>query len=154
MDTEYVGIGYWILGIGDWGLDMMVHRLGSLLPIFLGVTVTEPTNGLLWNVLRFAQLPGEEHGAGHVLDHHRGLDRGSGVRPDGEHAVLFQQDGRRIPDALHYLAAYLLSPDGREAATQIKMSTTPAERRAGKPSPYAVAATADVTASYCGFNAG
>jgi len=96
---------------------MMVHRLGSLLPIYLGVTVTEPTNGLLWNVLRFAQLPGEEHGAGHVLDHHRGLDRGSGVRPDGEHAVLFQQDGRRIPDALHYLAAYLLSPDGREAAT-------------------------------------
>ena len=38
-----------------------------------------------------AELPGDVHGAGDVLAHHRGLDRRTGVPADGEDAVVAHQ---------------------------------------------------------------
>src|SRR3954452_10169257 len=41
------------------------------------------------------QLAGEVHGAGDVLGHDRGLDRGLGRGPDGEDAVVLHENGGR-----------------------------------------------------------
>ena len=45
-----------------------------------------------------AELPGDVHGAGDVLEHHRGLDRVPGVASDGERAVVRISTARdRLP---------------------------------------------------------
>src|ERR1700752_1247482 len=60
----------------------------------------------------------EVDGPGHVLAHHRGLDRVSGGRADREHAMCAHQDRGRVMalERLHDPAADRLVSDQRERA--------------------------------------
>src|SRR5215813_12134274 len=69
-------------------------RPGSPLAVLFLVAAVERVDLVRCEWFRLAVRAGEVHGAGHVLAHHRGLDRVAGGRPDGEHPVAAHQHRR------------------------------------------------------------
>ncbi len=86
----------WVMDKTSWNGWQRAGAAGwSALTVVIFVSPMERVYlvGRQW--FRRAEHPGEVHGAGHVLAHHRRLDRVTCGRSHGEHAVAAHQHGRR-----------------------------------------------------------
>src|SRR5689334_7684624 len=88
----------------------------SSLAVDVLVAVEEGVDVVLLDRDRGAELARDVHGAGDVLAHHRGLDRGPGGRPDAEDAVVLHEHCGRaaLAQGLDDPAADRVVADDRE----------------------------------------
>src|SRR5919108_4353918 len=91
-------------------------RVASALSVDVLVAMVERIDVLFREGDGFSKGAREVDGARDVLAHHRRLDRGAGVGPEGEHAVIAKQHGGRAvrSERLDDRAADLLVADARE----------------------------------------
>src|SRR4051812_49025871 len=93
----------------NWGLaavDMAGSPRGSTgsgLPVHVLVAGVESVDVVLLDGVGLAELVCDVDGAGDVLQHHRGLHRGTRVAADRERAVVAHQHGGgpAVPQGLH-----------------------------------------------------